>query len=111
MTKAANEDKASLASAAARAPAVGDARAATNTFNTGMALVSGGMAERGLELMRAALGGPVNDPQQARLQYAVSLAHAGRAAEADEAFKAVTGHPAIGLLARLWQHALAPKKS
>lgn len=111
MTKAANEDKASLASAAARAPAVGDARAATNTFNTGMALVSGGMAERGLELMKAALGGPVNDPQQARLQYAVSLAHAGRAAEADEAFKAVTGHPAIGLLARLWQHALAPKKS
>lgn len=111
MVKAANDDRQSLAAAAARPPAVGDARAATNTFNTGAALVSAGQADRGLELMKAALGGPLPDPAQARLQYGQALARAGRAGEAAEQFKAVAGHESLGLLARLWQLATAPKKS
>jgi hypothetical protein len=110
VTKQANDDRQSLSAAAARPPAVGDARAAANTFTTGAALVSAGQAERGLELMKAALGGPLPDAAQARLQYGQALARAGRAAEAAEAFKAVAGHEQLGLLARLWALAVAPKK-
>lgn len=111
VTKQANDDRQSLAGAANRPIAVGDAKAATNTFNTGMAMVSAGVAERGLELMKAALGGPLPDPAQARLQYGQALASAGRAADAAEQFKAVSTHESLGLLARLWQVAVAPKKS
>ncbi|MBK7062783.1 MAG: hypothetical protein IPI03_17095 [Rubrivivax sp.] len=111
ITKQAADDRASLSAAAARAPAVADARAATNTFNTGAALVSVGQAERGLELMKAALGGPLPDPAQARLQYAQALQRAGRTAEATEQFKALAGNESLGLLARLWQAALTVKKS
>lgn len=110
VTKQANDDRQNLSAAAARPPSVGDARAATNTFTTGAALVSAGQAERGLELMKAALAGPLPDAAQARLQYAQALAQAGRAAEAAEAFKAVAGHEQLGLLARLWALAVAPKK-
>lgn len=110
VTKLAADDRATLAAVAARAPAVGDARAATNTFNNGAALVSAGQAERGLELMKAALAGPLPDPAQARLQYAQALQAAGKPAEAAEQFKAVAGQPAIGLLARLWLAAVSPKK-
>jgi hypothetical protein len=111
VTRQANDDRQSLGAAAARPPAVGDVRAASNTFTTGAALVSAGQAERGLDLMKAALAGPLPDGAQARLQYAQALAQAGRAAEAAEAFKAVAGHEQLGLLARLWALAVAPKKS
>jgi hypothetical protein len=111
MVKAANDDRQSLSAAAARPPAVADARAATNTFNTGAALVSAGQADRGLELMKAALGGPLPDVAQARLQYGQALAQAGRAGEAAEQFKALANHESLGLLARLWQLAAAPKKA
>lgn len=112
VTKQATDDRASLGAAAARPPAVGDARAATNTFNTGAALVSVGQFERGLELMKAALAGPLADVHQARLQYAQALVKAGRAAEAAEQFKTVGQQPdGLGLLARLWQAAALPRKS
>lgn len=110
VTRQASEDRQNLSAAAARPPSVGDARAAANTFTTGAALVSAGQSERGLELMKAALAGPLPDAAQARLQYAQALAQAGRAAEAAEAFKAVAGHEQLGLLARLWALAVAPKK-
>lgn len=111
MTKAASDDRASLAAAAARPPAVGDARAAAGTFNTGAALVGAGQAERGLELMKAALAGPLPDPAQARLQYGEALLRAGRNAEAAEQFKTLAGHESLGLLARLWElAATAPRK-
>lgn len=111
MVKAANDDRSSLAAAAARPPAVGDARAAAGTFNTGAALAGAGQAERGLELMKAALTGPLPDSAQARLQYGEALLRAGRNAEAAEQFKLLADHPALGLLARLWQHAaMAPRK-
>jgi hypothetical protein len=111
MVKAANDDRATLAAAAARPPAVGDARAAAGTFNTGAALAGAGQAERGLELMKAALAGPLPDPAQARLQYGEALLRAGRNAEAAEQFKMLADHPALGLLARLWQQAAtAPRK-
>jgi tetratricopeptide (TPR) repeat protein len=111
VTRQAQDDRQSLASAASRPPTLGDARAATNTFNTGLAMVSAGQAERGLELMKAALGGPLPDLAQSRLQYAQALSRAGRAAEADEQFKTVAGDASLGLLARLWQAAVSPKKS
>lgn len=111
MVKAASDDRQSLSAAAARPPAVGDARAAANTFNTGAALVSAGQADRGLELMKAALAGPLPDAAQARLQYGQALAQAGRAGEAAEQFKALANHESLGLLARLWQLAAAPKKA
>ncbi|MEN9627026.1 MAG: hypothetical protein RJA10_252, partial [Pseudomonadota bacterium] len=69
-----------------------------------------GLVEKGLELMKAALAGPLADPAQARLQYGQALASAGRAAEAAEQFKAVSTHEQLGLLARLWQVAVATKK-
>lgn len=111
MTKQAADDRPSLAAAAGRAPSIGDARAAGATFNTGAAMVSSGMADRGLELMKAALGGPLADAAQAQLQYGQALALAGRAAEADEAFKALAGHDGLGLLARLWRVATSKRKS
>lgn len=111
VAKQAADDRQSLAGSAARPAAVGDARAATNTFNTGAAMVAAGLADKGLELMKAALAGPLADPAQARLQYGQALATAGRAAEAAEQFKAVSTHEQLGLLARLWQAALAPKKA
>ena len=111
VTKQANDDRQNLAAAASRPPAVGDARAATNTFNTGSAMVSAGQVERGLELMKAALGGPLPDVAQARLQYAQALQRAGRAADAAEQFKAVATHENLGLLARLWQVSVVPPKS
>ena len=110
VAKQAADDRQSLAASAARPPAVGDARAATNTFNTGAAMVAAGLADKGLELMKAALGGPLADPAQARLQYGQALVSAGRAADAAEQFKAVATHEQLGLLARLWQVAVAPKK-
>jgi hypothetical protein len=42
--------------------AVADARSATNTFNTGLAMVGSGQADTGLVLMKAALTGPLPDP-------------------------------------------------
>ena len=111
VTKLAADDRASLSTAATRAPSLADARAATNTFNTGAALVSVGQAEPGLELMKAALTGPLADPAQARLQYAQALHKAGRNADASAQFKALASHESLGLLARLWQAALAPRKS
>lgn len=101
--KQAADDRASLGSAAARPPSLGDARAAAATFNTGAALVAVGQADRGLELMKAALGGPLADGAQARLQYAQALQLAGRTAEAADQFKALASQESIGLLARLWQ--------
>lgn len=109
VTKQANDDRQSLAAAASRPPAVGDARAATAAFNTGAAMVAAGLADKGLDLMKAALGGPLPDPAQARLQYGQALAAAGRGAEAAEQFKAVSAHEQLGLLARLWQVAVAKK--
>jgi hypothetical protein len=110
VTRQANDDRQSLAASASRPIAVSDARSATNTFNTGSAMVAAGLADKGLELMKAALGGPLPDPAQARLQYAQALAAAGRAADANDQFKAITSHESLGLLARLWQLAVAPKK-
>lgn len=110
MAKAAAEDRAALTAAMARAPAVADARSATNTFNTGLALVSNGQPERGLALMQAALGGPLPDAAQARLQYAQALHAGGRAADAQEQLKTLSTHPQLGLLARLWAQALSPRK-
>ncbi len=111
VTKQAADDRANLATTAARAPSISDARAANATFNTGAALVSAGMADRGLELMKTALGGPLPDAAQARLQYGQALQAAGKTAEAAEQFKALGGQGGIGLLARLWLAAVTPKKS
>jgi hypothetical protein len=103
----AEDDRASLEAAAARAPAPGDARAALHTFNTGAALVAIGRAEPGLARMRAALGASLPDADQARLQYGQALARVGRGAEAAEVFQQVAGHAQLGLLARLWALAAA----
>lgn len=111
VTKQAADDRQSLASAAARPPAVTDARSASSAFSTGAALVGAGQAERGLELMKAALAGPLPEPAQARLQYAQALHQAGKAADAAEQFKALASHDSLGLLARLWAVAAAGKKS
>lgn len=109
VTRQAADDRQNLAGAAARPPEVADAKAATITFNTGAALVGAGQAAHGLELMKAALDGPLPDPAQSRLQYAQALQLAGRSADAAEQFKAVASHDALGLLARLWQAAVAAK--
>lgn len=109
VTRQAADDRQSLAGAASRPPEMGNAKAATITFNTGAALVGAGQAARGLELMKAALGGPLPDPAQARLQYAQALQQAGRSAEAAEQFKALAGHESLGLLARLWQVAVTAR--
>lgn len=111
VTKQAEDDRQSLAAAATRPPAVTDARTASSTFNTGAALVAAGQTGPGIELMKAALGGPLPDSAQARLQYGQALHRAGRGAEAGEQFKAVATHEALGMLARLWLVASAPKKS
>lgn len=112
MAKAAADDRQALASAASRPPAVDTARAAGNTFTTGLALAGSGQADKGLELMKAALGGPLADPGQARLQYALALHQAGRTPEALEQLKGITSPDPLALLARLWQTALsAPRKS
>ncbi|WP_326543573.1 tetratricopeptide repeat protein [Pseudorhodoferax sp.] len=112
VTKQAADDRPSLVAAAGRAPAVGDARAAAGTFNTGAALVSAGQHETGLALMKAALAGPVADPDQARLQYGQALARAGKAAEAAEQFKQVGSQQGpLALLGRLWGAAVTPKKA
>lgn len=105
--KQAADDRQSLLAAATRPPSIGDARAAANTFNTGAALVSIGQFEPGLVLMKAALGGPLPDLAQARLEYGQALAAAGKASEAIAALQAVTEPPQLALLARLWALALA----
>jgi hypothetical protein len=110
VTKQAADDRQSLAAAGARPVAVGDARSATNTFNTGLAMVTSGLADKGLDLMKAALTGPLADPAQARLQYGQALHKAGRTAEAVEQFKALSTNESLGLLARLWQAAVSPVK-
>lgn len=102
VTRQAQEDRASLEAAAARPAALGNARAAANTFNTGAALVSIGQTSPGLALMQAALGAALPDAEQARLQYGQALARAGRGDEAAASFRQVAGHPQLGLLARLW---------
>lgn len=107
VAKQAADDRQSLMAAATRPPAVGDARAATSTFNTGAALVSIGQFEPGLALMKAALGGPLPDPAQAQLQYGQALAAAGKTSEATAALQALAEHPQLGLLARLWTLAVA----
>jgi hypothetical protein len=113
VNKQANDDRANLTAAAGRTPTVSDARSATTALTTGAALVSIGQADRGLVYMKAALAGPLPDPAQARLQYAVALQRAGRTAEAVEALREVGSHQSLGLLARLWTIALAspPKKA
>jgi tetratricopeptide (TPR) repeat protein len=110
VTKQAADDRQSLAAAGARPVSVGDARSATNTFNTGLAMVTSGLADKGLDLMKAALTGPLADPAQARLQYGQALHKAGRTAEAVEQFKALSANESLGLLARLWQAAVSPVK-
>jgi hypothetical protein len=105
VSKQANDDRKSLSAAGSGAPQVADARSAMLTFNTGAAMVAAGQAERGLELMKAALGGPLQDPMQARLQYGQALTQAGRTADAAEQFKIVGAADGIGLLARLWSAA------
>lgn len=111
VTKQANDDRASLASAADRPPVVTDARSAANTFNTGAALVSVGQFDKGLALMKAALAGPLADATQGRVQYGQALLQAGKAAEAVEQFKqAGAGNDPLALLARLWAAVAAPKK-
>jgi hypothetical protein len=107
ITRQARDDRVSLDAAAARAPALGDARAAASTFNTGAALVTIGRFEPGLALMKAALGASLPDAEQARLQYAQALAQAGKPAEAAEALQPLAGQTGIGLLARLWALAVA----
>jgi hypothetical protein len=108
VTAQAGADRANLNAAAAQPAGVADARAAATAFNTGLALVSIGRAEQGLDWMKRALGGPLPDPAQARLQYGQALHAAGRSAEAAEQFKALAGQDGIGLLARLWLVAVKP---
>lgn len=107
ITRQARDDRASLETAAARPPALGDARAAANTFNTGAALVAIGTFEPGLALMKAALGASLPDGDQARLQYGQALAAAGKPTEAAAAFQQLADRPGLGLLARLWALAVA----
>lgn len=109
-TKLAGEDRANLTGGTLRPPSAADARAAATTLTTGAALVAVGQAERGLEYMKAALGGPLPDPAQAQLQYAVALHRAGRTAEAAKLFETLSGHETLGMLSRLWVIALNPKK-
>lgn len=112
LAKSAAEDRATLQAAAQRPPAAADARQANATLTTGAALVSIGQHERGLEFMRAALGGPLADPAQARLEFALALHRAGRTPEAVDTLRTLgRSNDAIGMLARLWAVALAPKKS
>ena len=106
IARAASEDRQNLPANAARLGAVGDARSAAVALSTGAALVSIGQAERGLELMKAALAGPLADQDQGRLQLAIALHRAGRTPEALEQLRSVATHPTLGLLARLWTTAL-----
>lgn len=106
IARAASEDRQNLPANAARLGAVGDARSAAVALSTGAALVSIGQAERGLELMKAALAGPLADQDQGRLQLAIALHRAGRTPEALEQLRGVATHPTLGLLARLWTTAL-----
>jgi hypothetical protein len=62
----------------ARAPAVADARSATNTFNTGLALVTSGQADTGPGADEGGPGRPAARPGAGRLQYATGPAQ-GRA--------------------------------
>lgn len=110
LVKQAADDRQSLGSAAPRPASVADARTASTAFNTGLAMVAAGQAERGLEYMKTALTGPLPDPAQARLQYGQALHQAGRAAEAAEQFKALANHESLGLLARLWAVATGARK-
>lgn len=106
IARAASEDRQNLPANAARLGAAGDARSAAVALSTGAALVSIGQAERGLELMKAALAGPLADQDQGRLQLAIALHRAGRTPEALEQLRSVATHPTLGLLARLWTTAL-----
>lgn len=69
----------------------------------GLALVSGGAAEKGLALIRQGqkLGG-LKHPDEAALHLGVAYASAGRKAEALAAFKAVKGADGSADLARYW---------
>jgi len=109
-TRLAADDRAALTAGSARPPSAADTRSATTTLTTGTALFSIGQTERGLEYMKVAVGGPLPDVAQAQLQYAVALQRAGRAADAAPLFQSLSAHPTLGLMTRLWQIALNPKK-
>jgi len=107
--KLADDDRKNLATV--RPLAVTDGRSAGTALSTGFALVTVGQADRGLELMKAAVASPqIADAAYGRLQLALALQRAGRTAEALEGFKALGTHESLGLLARLWLLALTPKK-
>lgn len=109
LRRQADEDRQSLAGAAARPTAPGaDARAAAAAFNTGAALVAIGQADPGLAMMEKALGEPLADPAQARLQYGEALAEAGQAQKAVAAFRTIGDAEPLALLSRLWALAVAP---
>lgn len=85
-----------------------DANAA---FATGLAKVSIGQNERGIEMMKAALGKTLRQPEQARLQLGATLASTGRKADAAAVLGHVGGTDGTQALARLWLLAIdAPPK-
>ena len=112
VSKLADDDRKNLATPPAKPPTISDGRSAATALSTGFALVTVGQADRGLELMKAAVASPqIADAAYGRLQLALALQRAGRTAEALEGFKALGTHEGLGLLAWLWVIALTPKKS
>jgi len=71
--------------------------------NTGLALVSAGRLEKGIELLEHGIAkGDLKRPDEARLHLGQAYLLAGRKPKAIESFKAVRGSEGLGDLGRLW---------
>lgn len=71
--------------------------------NTGLALVSAGRLDKGIELLEHGIAkGDLKRPDEARLHLGQAYFLGGKKAKALEAFKAVRGSEGLGDLARLW---------
>jgi Tfp pilus assembly protein PilF len=71
--------------------------------NTGMALVSAGRLDKGIELLEHGLAkGDVKRPDEARLHLGQAYLQAGKKAKAIETFKSIRSADVLGEMGRLW---------
>ncbi len=78
-------------------------RSAEALVNIGLALVSAGRSDKGIELIEHGIAkGGLKRPEEARLHLGEALLASGKKPKAVEAFKAIKGSDGVGDLARLW---------
>lgn len=71
--------------------------------NTGVALVSAGRLDKGIELLEHGIGkGDLKRPDEARLHLGQAYLQVGRKAKAVETFKSIRSADVLGELGRLW---------